>query len=1216
MAKNQQRAPKKKKRKQYVSRRQRFTNITIWVIIVAFLGGGVIFFTPGGLQIFDFAGGDDTEPVLHINGKTINSTEFAFATARASVNYAQSQQTNLDEAFAGASGARAYQQVRNDAIDNVTRETLMLEEARKRGIGAPNTELDPRVVQAYNSFFTSQGYTEEQLREFLDENLENRQSYQQYLFQAGIANTRNGTMQELRRAIRENQEKLLKEEKLREEVVGEINPTDLELIDFVEEREAQYRQQVLGNYEPTDEEIETYYNENLDEYAGDQVEVRHIMLRLPPGYDADDVQSYSAKLERLQASLAAGGDFVELALANSEDVLVASNEGNLGFITHGRSRFDSSEDTSFSDAVFDLAIGETTIVQSPQGLHLVEVTDRRTNSFEDVKSRVRGDLVEEVQSERFATWLEDARTAGEFPKTPEVKARHILFSLPQDATEEAVQSVSRKVDRVVVELKDGADFEELANQHTEDPSGQSRQNGGDLGWFGRGSMVPAFEDIAFSLEINEISEPVRTQFGFHIIQVTDKRESDTLRENVARTYTAEQEREIYREWVEGLIESAEVVIEEPLLRAYAKEDEARDVEDPQLKLELYIEALQYYEEAKADIAVTDQYIGYYESEVHRLKLNVLEGQLAELGADASEEERAQLEEQIAIEQEQLSNSFLESVNAYTEIDDQAFQRTVAEDRDNAELRFQYALFIYTFKTDHEGAFEQLQEVIDLDPDNWQALDWSARIELERENYGSAVAFLRNAIELAGEENNQTQFLELRLAQALLEDAKSTGNEETLAEAEQVLLDLTTAFMTGDRSGSIVQERLGDVYYAQERYADAIEAYNLSLDGDPDNPRQVQIKLGRSQLEAGDLNASESTLEDVVQNDAYSVDARIAVGDVYIAQNREDEALRSYRDALALPTDALGQEVDYEKRVEIATKILDIEPSDTETRFTLAQIYIDEAILDQAIGIYQQILDSDPDSWEAQKGLGIAHQTRNEFNPALEFFQSALQNDPPQNQEIDINTRIIEIDEIQTGNDPLSEVGQQAILNLAQIYTDLEEEIQAREQLKILQDEYPDFQPERVAEMIAFLNDSRPGEFVESQGGQHIATGQEHEPYQTFPPTSGPHIGNNIAPYGISTTPLPNELQIHNLEHGAVIIHYQDVLDQPIVDQLTDYVNNLRREQEYCKVMLAPYTEMENAITLTAWTRLLRLDAFDEEAMTNFIDEYINEGPEDINDCRL
>jgi len=51
-------------------------------------------------------------------------------------------------------------------------------------------------------------------------------------------------------------------------------------------------------------------------------------------------------------------------------------------------------------------------------------------------------------------------------------------------------------------------------------------------------------------------------------------------------------------------------------------------------------------------------------------------------------------------------------------------------------------------------------------------------------------------------------------------------------------------------------------------------------------------------------------------------------------------------------------------------------------------------------------------------------------------------------------------------------------------------------------------------------------------------------------------------------------------------------------------------------MLAPYTEMENAITLTAWTRLLRLDTFDEEAMTNFIDEYINEGAEDSNDCRL
>lgn len=99
---------------------------------------------------------------------------------------------------------------------------------------------------------------------------------------------------------------------------------------------------------------------------------------------------------------------------------------------------------------------------------------------------------------------------------PEIRASHILVE-----DQETAQEVKRKLD-------EGADFAELATEYSTDPG--SAQNGGDLEWFGSGVMLPEFEEAAYSLEIDEISEPVESMYGFHIIKVTDKREKPPLEE--------------------------------------------------------------------------------------------------------------------------------------------------------------------------------------------------------------------------------------------------------------------------------------------------------------------------------------------------------------------------------------------------------------------------------------------------------------------------------------------------------------------------------------------------------------------------------------------------------------------------------------------------------------------------------------------------------------
>jgi peptidyl-prolyl cis-trans isomerase C len=103
----------------------------------------------------------------------------------------------------------------------------------------------------------------------------------------------------------------------------------------------------------------------------------------------------------------------------------------------------------------------------------------------------------------------------------EVHARHILFRVNDPNDQAASKAAEEKVKNTIERIKKGEDFAKLAMTLTEDPSG--KQNGGDLGYFTRDQMVPEFSEVAFNLEKGEISAPVKTPFGWHVLKVEDKR---------------------------------------------------------------------------------------------------------------------------------------------------------------------------------------------------------------------------------------------------------------------------------------------------------------------------------------------------------------------------------------------------------------------------------------------------------------------------------------------------------------------------------------------------------------------------------------------------------------------------------------------------------------------------------------------------------------------
>lgn len=130
----------------------------------------------------------------------------------------------------------------------------------------------------------------------------------------------------------------------------------------------------------------------------------------------------------------------------------------------------------------------------------------------------------------------------------------------------------------------------------------------------------------------------------------------------------------------------------------------------------------------------------------------------------------------------------------------------------------------------------------------------------------------------------------------------------------------------------------------------------------------------------------------------------------------------------------------------------------------------------------------------------------------------------------------------------------------------------------------------------------PGEAVPGMGNLHLESlDQPHAPYNSNPPTSGPHIEMH-AERKISTEPVRPEIQVHELEHGGVFINYNCKLYDgdcdALIDELTDIV------APYDQVFVAPYEDMETPIALTAWERIDRLDLVDRKRVVAFIEAYL------------
>jgi len=179
-------------------------------------------------------------------------------------------------------------------------------------------------------------------------------------------------------------------------------------------------------------------------------------------------------------------------------------------LAQGRARFAKEED--FVKAIKDLEMDEK---------DLREYTRRDLIISKFVESTIVSKIkVTEEDVRAFYTQNPD-----KFTRSESVKASHILIGVDEKATPEEKKKAAEKAGKLRKELAGGADFAALAKANSTCPSSQQ---GGDLGFFGKGQMVPAFETTAFALKPGEISDVVETQFGYHIIKLTEKKAAETV----------------------------------------------------------------------------------------------------------------------------------------------------------------------------------------------------------------------------------------------------------------------------------------------------------------------------------------------------------------------------------------------------------------------------------------------------------------------------------------------------------------------------------------------------------------------------------------------------------------------------------------------------------------------------------------------------------------
>ena len=247
------------------------------------------------------------------------------------------------------------------------------------------------------------------------------------------------------------------------------------------------RGKVGAKIDISEQELENFINsEEGRTQLAEQYNVQHILLPVKSGLSEIEIQAIENEAVSLLERLENGESFEKLAASYSAGQM-ALEGGFLGW------RTSAELPSLFAEVVTELTVGEVAQpVRSGAGFHILKLTEKRGNTVKFLDQTL---------------------------------ARHILVQPSEIRTENQAEML---INDIYKRLKDGEDFKQLARQFSEDPG--SKMDGGELGWSNPGDYDPAFEMTLNVTEIGQLSEPVKSSFGWHIIEVMDRRNEDVSQE--------------------------------------------------------------------------------------------------------------------------------------------------------------------------------------------------------------------------------------------------------------------------------------------------------------------------------------------------------------------------------------------------------------------------------------------------------------------------------------------------------------------------------------------------------------------------------------------------------------------------------------------------------------------------------------------------------------